>query len=407
MTMTGTPAINLVDPDLYAEGDPFAAWSWLRAHDPVHRHAPTHLPAFWALTRYDDVRTVFRDARTFSSAHGILLRPREQGSDPGGGRTLALTDPPRHGQLRRIIEHWFATPSVRGLEDRMRSTVRAVIDRAVEQETCDFVTEIAARLPLYVICGLMGVPAEDHDKLFQLTCRAFGAEEALRRSAAHIEIMRYFVMLAARRARDPRDDLVSALATATIEGTRLSTEDVLLNCDNLLVGGTENVRLTVSGGMHAFLTHPAQWSLLVEDPGLMPGAVEEVLRFTSSATHIMRTATAPVDLRDRRIAAGDQVTLWLPSANRDEAVFEDPDRFDIRRTPNRHLTLGSGEHFCVGSLLARSQLRVLFEELAANVHIEQTGPVRRLRSIVVHGLAELPVRLAYLARSGTAHRGEA
>lgn len=387
--------VDLVDPDLYARGDPFPVWRWLRNNDPVHRHGATHLPPFWAVTRYDDVKAVLRDPSTYSSAGGILLRPEAQGRDPGGGRTFALTDPPRHAVLRRVVEKWFAAPSVRALEQRMRETVRVVIRRAVERETCDFVAEVAARLPLYVICGMMGAPDEDHERLFTLTSRAFGDEAAASRSAAHTEILRYFVKLAAQRTRDPRDDLVSALVTATVDGGRLTTQEVLLNCDNFLVGGTENVRLSASGGMHAFLTRPAQWARLVADPGLAPIAVEEILRYTSPATHLMRTAVTPTRLRDQHIEAGDRVVVWIPSANRDERVFDDAETFDIGQGPQRHLALGSGEHFCIGSLLARSELTVLFEELARAVRIEQAGPAQRLRSIVVNGLAELPVRLSY------------
>ncbi|WP_282701153.1 cytochrome P450 [Streptomyces sp. CC219B] len=386
--------INLVDPDLYAYGDPFASWRVLRREDPVYWHRPTDLPGFWALTRYDDIRAVYRDAETFSSANGILLRPESDGPDPGGGRTLALTDPPRHQQIRALVAHWFDTRSVRRLEADMRSTVRDVIMRAAEQETCDFVTEIAARLPLYVICGLMGVPDSERELVFALTKQAFGAQDARSRSVAHQEIMRYFIGLMFERRQNPSDDLVSLLVTGMVDGRPLIDEDVLLNCDNLLVGGTENVRLAVSGGMQAFLEHPDQWRRLGTDPGLLPTAVEEVLRWTSSATHIMRTATRPVELHGRTIEAGDRVTLWNPSANRDERVFDAPDRFDITRRPNRHIALGSGEHFCIGALLARAEMKVLFSELLDCLDtIEPAGPAIRLSSIVVNGLERLPVRM--------------
>jgi cytochrome P450 len=188
---------------------------------------------------------------------------------------------------------------------------------------------------------------------------------------------------------------VSVLATARLDGRPLTPDEVLLNCDNLLVGGTENTRIAAAGGMLAFLEHPAEWRALGADPALFPLAVEEVLRWTSSATHIMRTATRPVILRGRQIGAGERVTLWNPSANRDEAVFDDPDRFDIRRRPNRHLALGAGEHFCLGSTLARFELRILYAELLRRgIRIEPDGTPVRLSSIVVNGLETLPVRLA-------------
>jgi cytochrome P450 len=390
-----TLEINLVDPKLYSSGDPYAIWRWLRVNDPVRWHPPTDLPGFWILTRYDDVRAVYRDAATFSSAGGILLRPETDGADPGGGRTLALADPPRHRQLRGLVDEWFVVRSVRTLEAEIRDVARDVVIRALERERCDFVTEIAARIPLYVICKMMGVPRVDGEYIFALTNQAFGAPEAVARRLAHLEILQYFEDLVARRAKCPADDLVSVLASAEIDGRKLSLDEILLNCDNLLVGGTENTRIAAAGGMLAFLQHPAEWRALAEEPALLPSAVEEVLRWTSTATHIMRTATRPVSLRGRRINSGERVTLWNPSANRDENVFADPDRFNIRRQPNRHLALGSGEHFCLGGTLARAELRLLYEELLRNTeYIELEAAPVLLSSIVVNGPERLPVELA-------------
>ncbi|MFF5261696.1 cytochrome P450 [Actinomadura viridis] len=386
--------INLVDPELYADGDPYHVWAWLRAHAPAYWHRPSEMPGFWALTRYDDVKSVYRDHETFSSAKGILLRPTAQGVDPGGGRTLALTDLPRHRELRSLVDRWFTTRAVRGLENTMRSIVEEVVGGAVRRGECDFVNDIAARLPLYVICRLMGVPSTDRETIFQLTSQAFGAGDANVRSLAHQEIIRYFIALIEKRRRAPSHDLISALVHGRVAGRPLDIEDILLNCDNLLVGGTENVRLAAAGGMQAFLSHPDQWRMLAASPDLMASAVEEVLRWTSSATHIMRTATRTIQLHGHTIEEGDRVVLWNPSANRDERIFEHPDRFDITRRPNRHLSLGAGRHFCIGSVLARAEISALFAELHRQVQtIEAAGPAVRLRSIVVNGLEELPVRL--------------
>jgi cytochrome P450 len=388
------PQINLVDPDLYATGDPFVQWRWLRAHAPVYWHEPTDLPGFWALTTYDDIRAAYRDTTTFSSAQGILLRPDSHGADPGGGRTLALTDPPRHKQLRGLVDEWFSVRSVRAIELDIQEVARRVVGEALERGTCDFVTDIAARVPLYVICKMMGIPSADWERLFTLTSEAFGAGDPLTQRLAHLDILGYFDALRADKAKNPTDDLVSVLATAKIDGEPLTPDDVILNCDNLLVGGTENTRIAASGGMLAFLHHPDQWHALRDDPALLSSAVEEVLRWTSTATHIMRTATRSVEIRGRQIAAGDRVTFWLPSANRDESVFPDPDRFDIRRSPNRHLALGFGEHFCVGSMLARIELRHLYHELLArSINVELDGEPTLLRSVVVNGPEQLPISL--------------
>ncbi|OIJ89374.1 cytochrome P450 [Streptomyces colonosanans] len=388
------PLINLVDPELYAKGDPFIQWRWLRSHQPVYWHAPTEYPGFWVLSRYEDIRAAYRDAATFSSAQGILLRPESHGADPGGGRTLALTDPPRHRQLRGLIDKWFSVRSTRAMEQDVLSVVRRVVDDALEQETCDFVTDVAARVPLYVICKMMGIPSGDWEKLFMLTSDAFGAGDPLTRRLAHLDILNYFEALQVDKAKHPADDLVSVLATASTDGEPLSPDDVILNCDNLLVGGTENTRIATAGGMLAFLRHPDQWQILADSPDLLPTAVEEVLRWTSTATHIMRTATRAVEVRGHQIAAGDRVTFWLPSANRDESVFSASDQFDIRRQPNRHLALGFGEHFCVGSVLARVEMRLLYNELLSrSVHVTLDGAPTLLSSIVVNGPECLPVRM--------------
>jgi cytochrome P450 len=390
--------INLTDPDLYAHGDPYAVWRWLRQHDPVHWHPPGELPGFWVLTKYDDVRAVYRDPATFSSAGGILLRPESYGGDPGGGRTLALTDPPHHRQLRGLVDDWFSPRSVRALDAEMREVARDVIMRALDRESCDFVTDIASRIPLYVICKMMGVPRDEWEQLFALTNEAFGAGDAPERRLAHLEILQYFEDLAQARAESPAEDLVSVLATAEIDGRKLSLDDIILNCDNLLVGGTENTRIAASGGMLAFLQHPEQWKALSADPALLRPAVEEVLRWTSTATHIMRTTTGPVTIRGQRIEAGQRVTLWNPSANRDEDVFDEPDVFSIYRKENRHLALGTGEHFCLGGTLGRAELRLVYEELLRNTErIELDGTPVKLSSIVVNGLEHLPVRLVPLS----------
>ncbi|MGI5182535.1 cytochrome P450 [Dactylosporangium sp. CA-152071] len=388
------PRINLVDPGLYRAGDPFAQWRWLRANDPVHRHEATEYPSFWALTRYDDIKAVFRDAETFSSAGGILLRPAGHGADPGGGQTLALTDPPRHRQLRGLVDEWFAVRAVRGIEPRMREIAGKVVELAIRRGQVDFVEDIAARIPLYMICGMMGVPEPDWERLFTLSRQAFGGDDAMTRRFAHLDIMGYFEGLATAKRKNPGEDLVSVLVTGEIDGKPLTQGEILLNCDNLFVGGAENTRIAAAGGMLAFLEHPDEWRRVAADRSLMPSAVEEVLRWTSTPTHILRTATRPVELRGRRIEAGDPVTLWLPSANRDEEVFADPDRFDVGRQPNRHLSLGFGEHFCVGSVLARVEIRFLYEELLdRNIGVEFDGDPVLLDSIVVNGPERLPVKL--------------
>ncbi|KJK43669.1 cytochrome P450 [Lentzea aerocolonigenes] len=390
MTAPVTTPESIVDPGLHASGDPHALWRWMRQHSPVHHHEAADLPAFWSLTRYEDVRAAYRDPAVFSSRHGVLLRPSVFGTDPGGGMTLALTDPPRHKQLRAIVADWFTARAVRALAEPIRRSVRALLVRALDRGECEFVHDVAGRLSIYVIGHMMGVPEEDHETVFRWTNEAFEAHVSL---AAHQELMRYFIDLMYLRMDEPADDLVSALVGGTIDDELISEEEILLNCENL-VGATENGRLALAGGVQAFLENPEQWERLRADDTLLPTAVEEVLRWTSSATHSMRTATRPVEIGGRTIAAGDRVVLWVPSANRDETVFAEPDRFDVSRTPNRHLAFGGGEHFCVGSTLARTQLTaVLSELLALTSGMSLAGQVRRLHSVAVGGPETLPVRL--------------
>jgi cytochrome P450 len=402
MTDTASPAlhhdrptrIDLVDPELYAGGDPHSIWRWLRANQPVYRHPPGRgLPGFWALTRYRDVAAVLSDAEHFSSAAGILLRPDGYGPDPGGGHTLALTDPPRHRKLRALVNAWFTERSVRDLRPHIHTIVAKLLDEAAERETVEFVDDIAAKLPLFVICKLFGVPDEDREDLFLITSQAFCADDPGVRRYSHIQLMDYLGRLADRRRADPRDDIISALACAEIDGRPLTENELLLNCDNVFVGGTENVRIAASGGLLEFMRHPAQWRSLGSDPSRRRPAVEEVLRWTSTPTHILRTTVAPVVIGHQAVGAGERVALWLPSANRDEDVFESPDTFDIERTPNRHLALGTGEHFCLGANLARAELQILYGELAGRFDVEPAGEPTLLSSIVVNGPRTLPVRL--------------
>lgn len=396
MTAIYAGEINLVDPALYSDGDPHAVWRWLRASDPVRWHPPGEFPGFWVLTKYEDIRAVYRDPATFSSAGGILLRPSKDGDDPGGARTMALTDPPRHRQLRALVDDWFTVRAVRRFEEELRAVAQQVVTEAIARERVDFVREIAARMPLYVICQMMGVAKSDWSYIFELTSQAFSATDTEARRDAHVNVILYFTDLADARAVKPEDDLVSVLARAEVAGERLTPDELVLYCDNLLVGGTESTRITAAGGMMAFIENSDQWGALAADPEtMMPTAIEEVLRWTSTATHLVRTATTPVVIRDRQIAAGERVTLWNPSANRDEDVFTDPDRFDIRRQPNRHLALGAGEHFCLGSTLARAELRLLYAELLRQTEaVELDGTPVRLGSIVLNGFESIPVRLA-------------
>ncbi|MEU6351665.1 cytochrome P450 [Streptomyces sp. NPDC047072] len=398
---------RLVDGRTYRQGNPFELWRRMRRAAPVLWHEPGDFPGFWSLTRHDEIKEVLRDAEAFSSSSGILLRPLSQGEDPGGNRTLALSDPPRHHALRSAVAGWFAPRNLRLLRSELDASARRIVEAAVDRGRFDFVTEVAAQLPVEVVCAFLGIPDADRPLIVEWSTDAFCAATAEERTLAHLEILDYFGALAERRRAEPGEDLVSVLAGVRHEGAPLPLDEVVLNCDNLLVGGTENVRLAMSGGMLALLDHPDQWELLrrnFDDTGLVESAIDEILRWTSSATHIVRRATRDVTLGGERIGRGELVVCWLPAANRDPAHFPDPDRFDIRRSPNRHLALGAGPHYCVGTQLARLEIRAVLREFFARVdRALPDGPAERLESIVVNGLRSLPIRLtsAYAVPTGT------
>lgn len=385
----------LLDGATHRDGHAHEVWAWMRDHDPVHWHEPGDFPGFWSLTRHDEVREVLRDPVTFSSASGILLRPLAQGADPGGGRTLALAAPARHQVLREAVAGWFAPRNVRRLTESMEAVARTAVKESLAAGRIDFVADVAARLPVEVVCAFLGIPPADRPDLVAWAWDAFCAGTATERSLAHLEILEYFTDLALHRRDAPGDDLVSVLTQVTVDGEPLPIDDVVLNCDSLFVGGTENVRQTLAGGMLALLEHPAQQELLRADfDGVAATAVDEILRFTTSGLHTMRRATRAVEVGGRSVAEGDLLVCWLPSANRDAAQFTDPDVFDVTRTPNRHLALGIGPHYCVGTQLAKLEIRaVLREFLAQTRDVTLDGPVERLDSLVVGGPRRLPLRL--------------
>lgn len=385
----------LVEGKTYESGCPFELWRRMREHEPVVWQHTRTFGGFWSLTRYADVKAVLRRADAFTTSSGILLRPLEQGPDPGSGRTLALSDPPRHTTLRGAVAEWFAPRNLRLLTNSLAAAAKTVVAEAVAKSPIDFVTEIAAKLPLQVVWTFLDIPAADRAALTKWSMDAFCAGSAVARSIAHLEILEYFGTLAAKRRDQPGDDLVSVLARAEVGGRPMPLDEVVLNCDNLLVGGTENVRLAMSGGIHALMEHPEQWARLREEfDQVIPTAVEEIMRWTSSATHLVRTASRNTEIGGQRIACGDRVVLWVPAANRDPAEFAEPDVFDVTRKPNRHLALGSGPHHCVGVQLARLEISTVLRELVRQVrHLHPGGAVTRVDSVVVNGFRTLPIRL--------------
>jgi cytochrome P450 len=381
--------IDLSDPELYATGDPHAVWAHLRANAPVFFQKHGYGPGFWAITLYDDVVRLSTDRRLSSSGGRTTL-----GSASTGAEILVCTDPPRHTQLRALVNKAFTPRVVAGLEPYVQRVVDELIDAIDDHGTCDFATDIAARVPYNVICELLGVPFEDRAALSH-------AVGHFMESKAHIqavprddlELGRYFLDFANARRRDPGDDLMSGLVASEIDGEQLSDADILALAMLLFIAGSETTMNSISGGLLALIDHQEQRGRLDDDPLLWTKAVEEILRWVSPVLNgMVRTATEDIDIRDVTIAAGDKVTLWYPSANRDEESFADPFAFDVGRDPNQHITFGAGPHFCLGASLARLEVRTTLRTvLERRRNIVRTGEMTRMRSNVSHAIEHLPV----------------
>ena len=407
MRITAPPAgarmnldcLDLADPALYISGDAHLAWQTLRAQQPVFWQTQQRRPGFWAVSRARDVRWVLRDHVFFTSECGTAISMLGT-PDAGAGKMMQATDPPRHRQLRDQVGRPLGPRAVAPHGAAIRSIVRQAIAPARELQSWDAAAAFS-RVPMAVAALLMDLPETDIDPLLRLAYATLapldphyrlGSERVTLRHSHH-EIMSYF----GRRIREvrarPGHCLMSHLVGLEIDGQRLTYEELLLNCLSLLVGWVVTTSLAVSATLIALTEQGrGEGRLARETP--VPAAVEEALRWSSPATHFMRRARRDVELHGVTIRAGDPVTCWIASANRDEQVFGRPYELDLTRTPNRHLTFGSGPHHCVGASTARLVLRTVFEELVTNIEcFELAGPARHLVSNEIAGVVSLPVRV--------------
>jgi len=395
------PPIDLYDQSTYErQGPPHEQLAWLRAHEPVIWHEMPGDVGFWAVTRYQDVFAVSLDQKTFSSARGgVILRSWKEGEyEPQKGMLVNL-DPPEHTRYRRLVSLTFSAKVIRKLEQHVRAITAEILDKVARDGECDFVSAISAELPLRVIVELMGVPSEDRHKVLDWSNKMIGFDDPeyqtdqMTAAMAAAELFMYSNALAEERQRSPREDVISLLLQSEIEGQKLSITEFNSFFLLLAVAGNETTRNLVSGGMLALMQHPDERARLLADPALMPTAVEEMLRWVTPVNQFRRTATRDVELGGTQIREGDKVVVFYPSANRDESVFPDPQRFDVGRTPNEHLAFGIGPHFCLGANLARLEIRVMFEELLRRLpDMALAGPVERLRSNFINGIKRMPVR---------------
>ena len=405
-------AVDLTRHDLYRGGFPHDLFAHLREEAPVWRHPDTPGTArvggsFWVVSRHADVQAISRDPQRFRSLEG----PSVVDTAPErAGQMLVTMDPPDHTRLRRLVSAGFTPRMTALLDARARDWAVSIVESALARGACDFVQEIAYPLPMHMIADIVGIPASDRAWLFeQVNALLLSTDPETRlplaeRAAIERELFGYAHALGEEKRKHPADDVWTLLTTAEIEqpdgsATRLGELELDLFFMVLTIAGSETTRSAIASGLIALLDHPDQMEQMRTDPSVMSGAIDEIIRWASPVAYFRRTAAEDVLLHDAEIAAGDRVTVWYPSANRDAEVFDDPCAFDITRSPNPHVGFGGGGlHYCLGANLAKREIRVMFEELLARVgRIEITGTpeyaVQGISNPITLTLKHLPVAI--------------
>jgi cholest-4-en-3-one 26-monooxygenase len=395
--------IRLYDPVVFQERLPYEWFDHLRAHAPVHRFDdPIQGVPFWAVTKHADVVEVSRHPETFSSFERTsLFREAVLDNELAEQQLMMVNmDPPQHTRLRSIVNKGFTPRMIGRLEDRIREYAEEIVDRALAKGAGDFVELVSAELPLEVIAEIMGAPIEDRAKIFDLSNRLIGFDdpefqtgpEEARIAAA--EMYMYSEALRQQREVEPRDDIVTKLAEAEVDGNKLDPLEFNLFFLLLSVAGNETTRNAISHGLQAMFDHPDQWERLKADPaGLGATAADEIIRWAHPVIQFRRQTTSDTTIGGVDIPAGEKVVIYYASANRDEDVFDAPYSFDVGRDPNPHISFGGGgPHFCLGAHLAKLEVKIMFETLATRMpDVRPTGTPRRLRSTFINGIKEMPV----------------
>ncbi len=400
--------VDLSDPDAFNDGFPHEYFTFLRREHPVVWHPETAGtsrqgsagPGFYAVTRHADVIQVSKNPQLFSSWLGGTNIPDADEEQLNGLRLIMLNmDPPQHVKFRRLVRSGFTPKKIAQLRQDVRALAAHIVGKVADRGTCDFVEDLACELPLQVLAELLGIPQQDRFKVFDWSNQLIGFDDPEFQTSpeqgklASAQMWAYANELAQDRIRNPQDDLVSKLIRGEVDGERLTEMEFDSFFLLLAVAGNETTRNLTTQGMLALFEHPDQYERLKNDLSLMPTAVEEMLRWSPAVIYFRRTVTEDTELGGVPLKRGDKVAVYYPSANRDESVFEDPFRFDVGRKPNPHLAFGIGEHFCLGSHLARMELQLIFQEILTRLpDMRLDGPVRRLRSNFIDGIKEMPVR---------------
>jgi cytochrome P450 len=399
------PHIDLANPDTYRGGQPREVFKYLRNEEPIYWHEdPAQGVGFWAVTRQTDIDFISKHPELFSSAERTCL-PREPDDEQ-----LALMqtqiinmDPPRHMIYRRLVRSAFTPRKVDSYAERFHKVARDTVEKAIEGGHCEFVEDIAAQLPLIAICELMGVPHERRQRLFELTNIMLGMDDPELTTTeddarnAMIEMFMIGSEIAALHRENPQDDIVNILLNGTVEDEPLSEADFCNFFLMLIIAGNETTRTVTSQGMRLLMEHPEQYQKLVDDPSLVTDAIEEVLRFSPALITFRRTAMDDVEVNGQLMRKGDKVQMFYGAAGADEALFKDSDVFDITRNRredvhNQHRAFGIGQHFCLGSHLARLELKVIFEEIVRHIRNPRLdGEINWLRSNFINGIKKMPI----------------
>jgi cytochrome P450 len=395
------PEIDLLSIASFAHGQPHDQFRWLRANDPVYWHEEAGGRGFWAVMRHEDVCTVSRDPKTFSSyAGGIAINDMDPDGLAASRNMMLFMDPPQHTRYRALVSQQFIPRSARAIKPRIEELARKIIDRVIDRGQCDLVSQIAGELPSYVIADLMGIPLEDGRLLYEWTEKMHSSSEAvpeMEKRAASMQMLNYALGIADEKRKKPGDDLATRLLNSEIDGDRLTPAEYTFFFLLLINAGGDTTRNLLAGGMLALFENPSERRKLQSDlDRLLPLAVEEMLRYVSPVVYMRRTATCDTSLGGRQIRSGDKVVVYYGSANRDESVFADPDRFDVARTPNDHIAFGGGgTHFCLGAHIARIEIQAMLREILTRLpDLEAAGAAEWLPSNFISGPRRLPVRFS-------------
>jgi cholest-4-en-3-one 26-monooxygenase len=399
--MSNSPAIDLSNIDLLANTwsreAPHDQFDLLRKSAPVFWHDEPNGSGFWAITKHADVKKISRDPRTFSSALGSTFIPDQDEETLMMLRLSVLNmDDPQHTRYRNIVAKGFTPRVIAKLVEDTNARAARVVDEVAARGECEFVNDIASKVPIQTICTMLGLDDELWPRMVELTNMMISGLDAEGQGAGHMAAMEVYALcdqMAAARRAEPRDDIMTALVNAEVDGERLDDGELNMFFITLIVAGNETTRNLINHSMLALIDNPGEADRLRADESLWPTAVEEMLRYGTSIANFRRTATTDVELRGTQIKAGDKVVMYYASANRDEEVFADPHRFDVSRRPNDHVTFGGGGvHFCLGASLAKAQIRATMHEVVQRLGNPQlAAPITRLKSDFVNGVTHMPI----------------